>query len=46
VFGKEPSRNRVVVLLARQAIQAGRRDSLESIPGILQSFKIPSPSPG
>ncbi len=39
--GQEPSRNRDVVP-ARQATQAGGIDSLESIPGLLKKFKIPS----
>ncbi len=38
--GQEPSRNRIVVP-ARQATQAGGIDSLESIPGLLYSLKIP-----
>ncbi len=36
-----PSRNRIVAP-ARQPTQAGRIDSLESIPGLLKSLKIPS----
>ncbi len=39
--GQEPRRNRVVTP-ARQAKQAGGIDSLESIPWLLKSFKIPS----
>jgi hypothetical protein len=31
-----------VVVLVRQATKAGRIDSLESIPGLLKSLKIPS----
>ena len=37
----EPSRNRFVVP-ARQATEAGGIHSLESIPGLLKSLKIPS----
>ncbi len=39
--GQEPSRNRVDEP-ARQATQAGGIDSLELIPGLLKSLKIPS----
>ncbi len=40
-WGQEPSSNRVVKL-ARLATKAGGIDSLESIPGLFKSFKIPS----
>ncbi len=40
-------RNRVgIVVMACQATQAGRIDSLESIPGLLKSLKIPAQSYG
>ncbi len=42
--GQAPSRNWVVVS-ARQATQASGIDSMESIPGLLKSLKIPSQTP-
>jgi hypothetical protein len=39
--GKEPSRNRFVSYRPIKATQAGGIDSLESIPGLLKSLKIP-----
>ncbi len=38
--GQEPNRNRVAIA-ARQATQAGGIDSLESIPELLKSLKLP-----